>query len=473
MRPDMRKDIVRYLIYAATVLVGVLFLSEFLDLGISPLGAFAAAVAVPCLLIALWRFPAIFIVPVMFVPRDKRPLPAIPMRFQGQHMTILPLVLAALCAAILLRFALLAARGTRLRELFPIQKRGIKAYLLFAAVVTISYVYTRAPEYGGDKILRFLTIGALCFFASFILLREDKDFCHFTVGLVVMALVAGATRVQATSVGHFGVHEPVVHIGIGQCIGMTIVMVLNFRLFKSRWAKSLLLLSLPLLFAGLIASEVRGAMIWTLLVVGVFAFIRQPNVRPKYFHRVFALGAAAVVMMLFLMPPKWVRGEAAVELEIKQQELVMLMHGKGSKFSGGKRLEFYKGAFQAISAKPVAGWGVGGWATYYFHQDDAEVPHFPHNLFLETGVEEGLLGLAALLALLATTFGAARTVFREGGERFAFLLPVLIYSLGVTMTSGDIDDNVFLWFWCGAALATYGLVKSRAQEATARQALGS
>jgi len=262
----------------------------------------------------------------------------------------------------------------------------------------------------------------------------------------------------------------VVHIGIGQCIGMTIVMVLNFRLFKSRWARSLLLLSLPLLFAGLIASEVRGAMIWSLLVISLFALIRQPNVKPRLSYRLIPLGAAAAVVMLFLMPPTWVRGEAAHELRTKQQELVMLMQGKDSKHSAGKRLDFYQGAFHGISAKPALGWGVGGWAAYYFHTDDM---HYPHNMFLEVGVEEGLMGLAALLALLVTAFGAARTVFREGGERFAFLLPVLIFSVGVTMTSGDIDDNRFVWFWCGTALVVYGMVKSHTQEAPTNQALVS
>ena len=492
MRGAMRNGIVRYSIYAAAVLVALLALNGIFDLGIGPVPVFLAAIFVPCVLIALWKFPAAFIVPVLFMPKLK-PLPLLPARFQSSltalalatsrvrhypllekdfqgSLTVLGVAIVLLCAAILFRLALLATRRTRtLGELFRIQKRGILAYFLFAAVVTISYTYTHAPDYGGDKLLRFLTIGTLCFLAPFVLLREEKDFRHLLISLVGVALVAGWTRVAETSGGTFSAHEEVVHIGIGQLIGMTIVLVLYFRrLFEGRLARFLLLLCLPFLFAGLIASEVRGAMIWSLLVISLFAFIRQPNVGPRLSQRVFALGAAAVVAMLFLMPPTWVRGEAAHELRTKQEELVMLMQGKDSKHSAGKRLDFYRGALHGLSVKPVLGWGVGGWSAYYFHTDDM---HYPHNLFLEVGVEEGLLGLAALLALLATAFGAARTVFREGGERFAFLLPVLIFSVGVTMTSGDIDDNRFVWFWCGTALVVYGMVKSHTQEAPTNQAL--
>src|SRR5207247_1725928 len=247
---------------------------------VGPVPVVLAAIFVPCVLIALWKFPAAFIVPVLFMPKLK-PLPLLPARFQSSltalalatsrvrhypllekdfqgSLTVLGVAIVLLCAAILFRLALLATRRTRtLGELFRIKERGILAYFLF---------------------------------------------------------------------------EEVVHIGIGQLIVMTIVLVLYFRrLFEGRLARFLLLLCLPFLFAGLIASEVRGAMIWSLLVISLFAFIRQPNVGPRLSQRVFALGAAAVVAMLFLMPPTWVRGEAAHGLRTKQEELVMLMQGKDSK----------------------------------------------------------------------------------------------------------------------------------------------
>ncbi len=175
MRGAMRNGIVRYLIYAAAVLVALLALNGIFDLGIGPVPVFLATLAVPCVLIALWKFPAAFIVPVLFMPKLK-PLPLLRPRFQSSltallvatsrvrhypllekefqgSLTVLGVAVVLLCAAILFRLALLATRRTRAPgDLFGIQ-RSAESWLTFCLRLSSrSATRTRAlPTTGGTS----------------------------------------------------------------------------------------------------------------------------------------------------------------------------------------------------------------------------------------------------------------------------------------------------------------------------------
>jgi len=111
----------------------------------------------------------------------------------------------------------------------------------------------------------------------------------------------------------------------------------------------------------------------------------------------------------------------------------------------------------AISEKPWVGWGLGGWSYYYNHGDSRT---YPHNIFMEVGTEQGLLGLAALVLFLAAMVLSLQTIWKDG-RNLIFLLPVLAFSFCVTLLSGDLDYNRALWMWCGVAIAASRVLKTR------------
>jgi O-antigen ligase len=117
---------------------------------------------------------------------------------------------------------------------------------------------------------------------------------------------------------------------------------------------------------------------------------------------------------------------------------------------------FWKSAISAFAEKPVLGWGIGGWNIYKSGQDE---PNYPHNLFLQVAAEEGLLGLTALLMFLGIVFLRAKEVFEETRGYFAFVILVLVLTLGETMFSGDLDSARQLWMWCGTTLAVCRMVR--------------
>jgi O-antigen ligase len=134
----------------------------------------------------------------------------------------------------------------------------------------------------------------------------------------------------------------------------------------------------------------------------------------------------------------------------KAEELSNLAAGHNPGGTAGKRLEFYDDAVRAFESRPAIGWGVGGWSQFYYHEDKRG---YPHNLFLEVAVEQGAVGLLVLCLFVMNIFWVAARQRVEFGGRFSFILPVVAYSLSVTMFSGDITDNRCFWMWCGLCIA--------------------
>jgi O-antigen ligase len=430
-------------------LAAVVGLRQGLGLQIDPFWIFSGLLAMVFLLVVIAKHPAAFMAPMLFAPRLKD-LPIVS-RFEGtRDFTALTLTAGIVCVALFLRLMCLCRRPSSPSDPFKGQGKGILAYLLFATLVSLSYLYSPTPDYGGDKLLRFLTFGTMSFFAPFVLVRGEEDLRDFAAGIVCFALAAATKSLGFSHEGATGVGENATHIGVGQLIGMAILILLYYRFANRRLRALSLLICIPWLAAGLVSAEARGPIFSVLLVLGLGVLVPRwdPNLISRKLMVVVSLAIVAAVLVL---APYWFRGSTETRFLSKTTELTEL--AKGSTEAQGtatRRLVWYGAALDAMSRHPVFGWGVGGWSMYYWNQDDR---HYPHNLFLEVGVEEGLLGVAALLVLLGTVFQTAKRGAEEVGSRSGSLLPVLIYVLSVAMFSGDIDDNRFLWFWCGMVLA--------------------
>ena len=230
----MRKTLLKFLLSAVILLVAIFGLSEALELRIGPIWVFLGIILASSLLVALVKFPAAFIVPILFISRGME-LP-VPAALHGLiHLEALSVGVGLLGAACFLRLlSLCSDRQSSIGDLFRNRGKAILIFGLFAAVVTISYTYTRAPLYGSDKLWSFLIIGGLSFFAPFILLREEKDFRHFALATMGLGLLLVPGRLMSVSHGSVGPGENVVHIGIGQLIGLALLLVMSFRFSESR-----------------------------------------------------------------------------------------------------------------------------------------------------------------------------------------------------------------------------------------------
>lgn len=103
------------------------------------------------------------------------------------------------------------------------------------------------------------------------------------------------------------------------------------------------------------------------------------------------------------------------------------------------RREIYALSVEMIKEKPVFGWGIGG-----FKNPDkgylAMFNKYPHNLFLEVGVEFGVVGIIFLIYLLSTIF---RTLLNYE----PIWLSIFLLALWLSMFSKDITTNTAIWMF--------------------------
>jgi len=81
----------------------------------------------------------------------------------------------------------------------------------------------------------------------------------------------------------------------------------------------------------------------------------------------------------------------------------------------GVRLGFWNGTLRVIRDHPLAGVGIGRFQPYYLQQKlaSAHEVELPHNMWLEAWVEMGILGLVALVSVMAAALGMALDAARR------------------------------------------------------------
>jgi len=433
------------------------------------LAGLAGLAVMPLLLIAMRQFRAAFIPPLIFVGYLKNEQSK---GFSFTDPSIIALLL--LYGTILLDFLFAFTRKDRhgLGE-FLAHWKGIAAFGALTAVIAISYLYSPAPVYGLDKLTRFLVISCALFVAPLVLIKKEDDLRHFTLAMLAFAAVL-SLRVL------LGVTDPsmfsssggpvlsdardVTQIGAGQVVGVGLLWMLfcpycNFR-------RPLLMVSVPLMCAALIASVARGPILSFAAIFIAFMFLRRVRsgvTSTKVWLPLLLLGFLAFAGCIY-----WLQQQSAAsdKLTTKKAEIEEVLGGSSTPtYTAGKRLTMYRWALGMFEERPVTGWGLGGWSYYAF---DRDMPAYPHNLILEVAAEEGIIGLAALATLLLTILWTMGHIWRTSPD-LTFITPVFAFSLLVTMTSGDINVNRPLWLWCGVVFALSGIMERRRRRHTAAE----
>ena len=421
----------------------------------------AALAFTPLLLIAMRKFRAAFIPPLIFVGYLKIG------QAKGLSLTDPTMIaLLLLCGSLLLDLLFASAgKGRYWQREFLTQWKGIASFGGLAAATAVSYLYSPAPTYGWDKLTRFLVISGVLFVAPLVLIKKADDVRHFTLALLVCAVllsiklllgVTDASLFDPTGHNLSTESRDVTQIGAGQLAAIALLWLLFCPYYKLR--PFLLMISAPLLCAALIASVARGPILFFVAVLAPFMLLRRLRAAvtsTNVWLPVLLFGFLAFAGSLY-----WLQQQEAAQgkLRTKTAEIVEVLSGSSTPtYTAGRRLTLYRWALGMFAEKPLTGWGLGGWSYYVF---DRDFPAYPHNLVLEIAAEEGMMGLAALGTLLLTVFLAMRRIWRTSSD-LSFIVPVFVFSLLATMTSGDINANRPLWLWCGVIFAFAGIAQSR------------
>lgn len=459
----------RLLTLPLAVLAMVLMTRDTLGISASPFVVIAAFFAGILLLLVVARHPAAFIAPALFLPRLKA-VGVLSSFGPARDWTSLHLACALLAVGVFLRWlgsprhpggaAANALPAAAAEPRSPLS-RPMTAFLVFAAIVAFSFLYTAAPHYGSQKLAAFATLGCGMFFAPLLLFSGERDFRDFTIGTTLFALLVAASSLSFSATGAMGADANPAHIGKGQVIGLAILLLV-YTPIENRWLRSLVLgLCIPALAVGLVSAETRGPL-FSLLMVLILSLFLDSFRSPVLSRRQMVFAGAALVGAVMLLSAFWFYGQEEYRFQYKAAEIINLVEGDNqARGTAVERLVFYRAALQLWTQKPAFGWGLGGWSMAYWQND---MRQYPHNLFLEVLVEQGLIGLAALLYFLNSVFRHLRAHRAAARSRFPCLLPGLVYLISIAMFSGDLDDDRFIWFWCGLVLAGCSLAVRLAKQ---------
>lgn len=141
-------------------------------------------------------------------------------------------------------------------------------------------------------------------------------------------------------------------------------------------------------------------------------------------------------------------------LEIKRD---IVDYQKGStETSQAQRLDYWLKSVDAISKKPIQGYGVGSWRLTYQEFGGLQVnnpPSNPHQQFLLWGVEGGIIGLMLLIYILASIYSDSFKLSINAAQALQTVLAITILMGLMNCPFYGAGMGEFILFIMGALMA--------------------
>lgn len=320
----------------------------------------------------------------------------------------------------------------------------------YVAVSVLSVLVSGVTDAGLSKLethARLLTIIPI-----YLLVRQLRPAASVVwLGIVIGALGAGLVALYQVAVldlpRAIGANNAIHFGNLSLLLGFMSVLALSrlpttWPAVPARALRALAIVAAPLGILASVLSGTRGA--WLALPVLLFIVVahywRDAGWRPT------AVSGAVLLLMsvtAYYIPHTGVQAR----IHAAEQELLDYYEADQGGTSLGLRLDMWKAAVQVVQARPLVGAGLGHYEQAVGPLVDAGTVHpailqfqDAHSEYLSTLMSRGLLGLAALLALLLYPLA----LLRRGGEdmlREPLAAAVLVAGAGYLVHA--VHNNVF------------------------------
>jgi O-antigen ligase len=298
-----------------------------------------------------------------------------------------------------------------------------------------------AEAYGSHKLKAFLLLNISLLVAGLVVGTRRRDVNRTLALTLVVAFLAGIaliheilTGVHPLFEGRYAIsnvqYDP---IALGRLSASGLLIALYVLFAPGSRHRLAAAIAAPLMTISLLASGGRGTLLG--IIAGLAVLFGVPRIFSVRRSTVAAAIAASLVAALAIVPAT-----------ARERATSVLIGGSEGRNSGG-RTGLWSQAFDAFVHHPLGGIGTGGFASFN------PLESYPHNLFLETASELGLLGLLPLVGALAigTWLTASAVRHSEGGERGMLTLVAALLASAFTnaMFSTDISANYDVWLFLG------------------------
>jgi O-antigen ligase len=216
----------------------------------------------------------------------------------------------------------------------------------------------------------------------------------------------------------------------------------------SQFQKRLLSLSIILLIANIIyITPGRSGYLAFIVLGAMLAFTDM------YSNKRFIVPATILIVIpLLLLSSPTVRQRV-----MQGTNEAIAYNSNAEATSMGMRMVLWNNTIDLIRARPLLGYGTGGFQKAYQSKIEKEpawkheITHDPHNQFLKITTEQGLVGLVVFLAMILSAFWQ-----RPSFTYYGLGIGILLVWCGNSLFSSHFStfsEGRFVFLWCGAMLA--------------------
>ena len=358
-------------------------------------------------------------------------------------------------------FALSVGVGVLILVLKPLVKSGL--YPVFAGLGLVvwfafSLLWSPSQTYGPEKVFSLATLALWGLIAGAMIIAPDRARLRRLFLVLVLASVVAALEAIVVYLESGGGR---LYIGSSSYLGLGRLCGLGAGIVFVAWLSSrrrfgtagLICLGLFALFGFvLLIGGGRGPLLATAgslvvpLLVGVQSSRGGLRVA-RYMAPAIGLGLLAVGALTV-----WVQSSDRRPETFQRLESIIVEKELGN--SAQNRAQYYLLTPAVWGTAPILGHGAGSWKPVTNMPD-----RYPHNLFAETVVESGLIGLVLVLALLITALRPVSFARVRSDPLAMCALMLFVNTFLNAMVSGDLAGNRVLFLMIGT-LTVFALPQS-------------
>ena len=344
-------------------------------------------------------------------------------------------------------------------------------YALFCIILLFSGFYTPSPNYGWQKIMRFIVFNTTMFITPFIIINNIGDskriliwFRNLLLVIVVimmgyvlyfLAISSGISLLVRVSI--LGANP--IAVGSFLAIGAGMMVILINRSTYKHWI--LYLPILGILIVGIIATGSRGPLLSFLFGVLIFGIFFEKENQKQLF--LFFLFSVVFLVIALVVLPENLTGRY---LNYTTGDLVIQREGVKRLSTIAMRLQYWELSISEWLRNvktAIIGVGSGGFSSFYILRD---YKFYPHNMFVEVLLELGLIGFSILVLFwykIVRILFHIKKIDNISIISAMWIVAAIIRFLGAQF-SGDISGNRVAWMFAALALVSvYNEVNDKKQ----------
>ncbi|MBA7523744.1 hypothetical protein ES705_15878 [subsurface metagenome] len=281
-----------------------------------------------------------------------------------------------------------------------------KYLIFFVAVLAIGCIYSLNRNEGIIKTLRFIVIVFIPYLLARIFIVKEDQIKLFLRSISIITLVISFLLITISIFGKYTggrmgfLKANPIPVSVLLIVGLVIFTIGITQNIFNEWKYGKLFCAIaiiPLLYSIFLVSS-RGPLI-SAIVGLIFCVLILFKSKIKNRNSTIIVIISLILILVLISCYDIIYSNLFISKVIPDVKRVIpnvkyfsLMNAKN--MSVNIRLKLYSSAWQLIKQKPLFGLGTGGFQT--------GGRQYPHNIFLEIAVENGLLGLVIFLYFLFT-----------------------------------------------------------------------